>query len=352
MAARFAMSDNFFMDSEVSGDGHRWVMGINPSPLFNTAWTSNYSDRRHGDKFDPQPGRRANFGGNDGPMPEDEPQFGSIWEHIVAEGKGVLDYGEGLEVEGSDEINGSAPEGQRLFFNAPVPRPIFESVDRHYPTFNLGIPDQFRADEFERDFSRRLAKGTVPALIVIRLPGDHTMGIRPADGYPYKASYVADNDLALGRIVEYLSKTSIWKDSAMFVTEDDSQDGLDHVDAHRSILMVLSPWVKSGSVSHNHTSLGSITRTINELLGLKPMNLEDALAGQVTGIFDTKPNLKPYVSLASDTRVFDPAKARIAKPKTKEEAAAMLDMDDSPAIQKELEKEKANNSLVKPKDND
>jgi hypothetical protein len=98
--------------------------------------------------------------------------------------------------------------------------------------------------------------------------------------------------------------------------------------------------------------MGSITRTINELLGLKPMNLEDALAGQVTGIFDTKTDKKPFVALPSDKRVFDPAKARIAKPKTKEEAAALLDMDDSPAIQKELEKEKANNSLTKPKDND
>jgi YVTN family beta-propeller protein len=352
LAARYAMSDNFYVDSEVSSDGHRWVVGINPAPLFNTAWTSTYSGRRHSDIFANEPGRKAAYGGNDGPMPEDQPQFGAIWEHIVAEGKGVLDYGEGLELEGSDEINGSAPEGQRLFFNSPVPRPIFESVDRRYPTFNLGIPDQFRADEFERDFSRRLAKDTVPALIVIRLPGDHTMGIRPADGYPYHASYVADNDLALGRIVEYLSKTSIWKDSAMFVTEDDAQDGLDHVDAHRSILMVFSPWVKPGSVSHQHTSMGSITRTINELLGLKPMNLEDALAGQVTGIFNTKTDMKPFVALPSDKRVFDPAKARIAKPKTKEEAAALLDMDDSPAIQKELEKEKANNSLTKPKDND
>ena len=208
------------------------------------------------------------------------PQFGSLWEHIANSGKGVLNYGESLEIEGNDELDGSAPQGQRLFLNAPLPLPVFEHSDRLYPTFNLGIPDQFRATEFERDFRRRLAAGKVPALIVIRLPDDHTADPRPADGYPYRASYVADNDLALGRIVAFLSTTPIWKDSAMFVTEDDAQGGVDHVDAHRSVLLVASPWVKPGSVSHQHTSMGSIIRTIDELLGLGPMNLEDALAGR------------------------------------------------------------------------
>ena len=230
------------------------------------------------------------------------------------------------------------PEGQRLFLNAPLLRPIFEASDRRYPTFNLGIPDQFRVAEFERDFKLKLAAGKVPALIVIRLPDDHTADPRPADGYPYRASYVADNDLALGRIVAFLSKTSIWKDSAFFVTEDDAQNGVDHVDAHRSILFVASPWVKPGSVSHEHTSMGSITRTIDELLGLGPLNLEDALAGEITGIFDTQPHLEPFTARPADPRVFVPAKARFARPKTKEEAAELRDVDDADAIRKEMEK--------------
>ena len=209
LVSRFAMSDNFFVDSDVSADGHRWVMGIDPTPFFNTAWTSGYGGRRHDYPGAPQPGRRALFGGADAPMPEDEPQFGSLWEHVVADGKGVLNYGEGLEVEGNGELEGSEPEGQRLFLNSPLPKPVFEFTDRHYPTFNLGIPDQFRASEFERDFRLKLAAGKVPALIVIRLPNDHTSDPRPDDGYPYRASFVADNDLALGRIVEFLSKTSI-----------------------------------------------------------------------------------------------------------------------------------------------
>jgi hypothetical protein len=283
-------------------------------------------------------------------MPEDEPQFGSLWEHTAASGKGVLNYGEGLEIEGNAELEGSEPEGQRLFLNAPLPRPVFEFTDRHYPTFNLGIPDQFRADEFERDFRLKLAAGKVPALIVIRLPNDHTSDPRPADGYPYRASFVADNDLALGRIVDFLSKTSIWKDSALFVTEDDSQSGVDHVDAHRSILLVASPWVEPGSVSHVHTSMGSITRTIDELLGLGPLDLEDALAGNITGIFDSEPHSEPFAALPSDPRIFEPGKARFAKPKTKQEAATLHDVDDPDKIREEIEK--SGPGLRKPTDPD
>ena len=337
LVARYAMSDNFYVDGDVSADGHRWVMGIDPTPYFNTAWTSGYGGRRHDDPAAAQPGRRALFGGADAPMPEDEPQFGSLWEHAAASGKGILNYGEGLELEGNAELPGSEPEGNRLFLNSPLPQPVFESSDRRFPTFNLGIPDQFRVEEFERDFRRRMAAGKVPALIVIRLPNDHTADPRPADGYPYRASYVADNDLALGRILDFLSKTPVWKDSALFVTEDDAQDGVDHVDAHRSILLVASPWVKPGSVSHQHTSMGSIVRTINEMLDLGRMNLEDALAAQMTGIFDTQPHLEPFASVRSDPRVFDPLKAKFAKPKSKEEAEALRDVDDAVKIRKELE---------------
>ncbi len=338
LASRFAMSDNFFVDSDVSADGHRWVVGIQPTPFFNTAWTSGYGGRRAERADAEQPGRRALFGGADAPMPEDEPQYGSLWEHAAASGKGILNYGEGLEVEGNAELPGSEPEGQRLFLNAPLPRPVFEASDRRYPTFNLGIPDQYRVDEFERDFRKRLAAGTVPALVVIRLPNDHTADPRPEDGYPYRASYVADNDLALGRIVIFLAGTRIWKDSAVFVTEDDAQGGVDHVDAHRSVLLVASPWVKPGAVSHEHTSMGSITRTMDELLGLGPLNLEDALAGEIGGIFDTAAHMDPFVAQPADARVFDPAKARLARPRTKEEAAALRDVDDPDVIRKEMEK--------------
>jgi hypothetical protein len=266
-------------------------------------------------------------------MPEDEPEYGSLWEHIAGAGLSVRNYGEGIELEGTDEREGTEPEGQRLVLNSPAPKPVFESSDRAYPTFNLGIPDQFRYQQFAKDMDRRLAKGKVAALTVIRLPNDHTSDPRPADGYPYRASFVADNDLALGRIMDKITHSSIWKDSAIFVIEDDAQDGGDHVDAHRSPVLVMSPYVRRGFVSHRHSSMGSVQKTIYELLGLGPLNLEDALAADMSDMFTDQPDTSPFTFLPSDARVFDPARARFAKPKTKEEARKLREVDNPRVIQ-------------------
>ncbi len=327
-AKQFATSDQFFVDSDVSADGHRWLLGIAPTPWFNRAWTAHYGGRRHQDAFSSAPGRRAMFGGSDAPMPEDEPQFGSLWEHVAGAHLPIRNYGESLEIEGSDERDGTEPEGQRLLLNAPFLRPVFESSDRHYPTFNLGIPDVNRVREFRRDFGKLVQRNRVPALTVIRLPNDHVATPRPGDGYPYRASYVADNDLALGQILEYVSSLPIWKDSAVFVMEDDAQGGRDHVDAHRSVLLVASPWAKPGVVGHKQISMGSVEKTIYSLLGLKPLNLEDALASDLSELFDTQPHAGSFRAISADGRLFDPAKARIAKPKNKQEAAALLRCDD------------------------
>ncbi len=331
LAARFAISDNYYVDSDASLDGHRWVVGIAPSPWLILAWASDQDDRRSENPYSAAPGRRALGGGADGPMPEDEPEYGSMWEHIASHHQTLFNYGEGLELEGGEEIDGSAPEGQRLVLNAPLPAPVFAHTDRKFPTFNLGIPDQFRYKEFVRDFSAKIAAGDTPALTVIRLPVDHTTSPRPADGYPYRASYIADNDLALGEIVDFISHSRIWKDSAIFVTEDDAQSGVDHVDAHRSVLLVISPYVRAGYVDHRHTSMSSILRTIYELLHAGSLNLEDGLAADLSPMFMAQPTLIPFAAKPSDPRVFESAKARIARPKTREEADELLDCDD-PAL--------------------
>ena len=341
MAARFSTSDHYFTDSDVSVDGHRWALGIAPTPWMAMAWPSTYGGRRHGNPFSEAPGRRALSGATDGPMPEDEPEFGSLWEHVSNSGLKVLNYGESLEVEGMDEMAGSEPEGQRLFLNAPVPQPVFAATDRNFATANMGIPDIVRSKEFLKDFGARQSTGDVPAMIVMRLGNDHTAGARPGDGYPLLESYVADNDLALGQIVDALSHSAIWKDTAIFVTEDDPQSGVDHVDAHRSILLVISPYVRSGYISHLHSSMGSIQRTIYELLGLGSLNLEDALAADLGDMFTTEPNLTPYTALPTDPRVFDPALARIARPKTVKEKADLADIDDSQKIRKNFQKRQA-----------
>jgi YVTN family beta-propeller protein len=352
IATRFAISDAYSTDSDVSADGHRWAVGVAPTPWFDMAWTSRYGGRRTDDFFGPAPGRRAMFGGADAPMPEDEPQFGTLWEHIAGSGLSLRNYGEGLEIEGNDEEFGTDPEGQRLILNSPVLEPVFLSTDRKFPTINLGIPDQLRAAEFAKDFTRLVAAGKAPAVTLIRLPDDHTASPRPGDGYPYRASYVADNDLALGKIVDTISHTSIWKDSAIFVTEDDSQGGVDHVDAHRSVLLVISPWVHPGFVSHRYSSMPSIQKTMYELLGLGPLNLEDALATDLSDMFSTTPDLTPFTTVPSDLRVFDPERARIARPKTAGEAHELVDIDDPQEIRKNFRRKQTQRGLmrkVKPK---
>jgi YVTN family beta-propeller protein len=339
LAQRFGASDRFFVDSDVSADGHRWALGAAPTPWFHIAWTSNYAGRRTSNPASEAPGRRALGGGADAPMPEDEPEFGTLWEHIADAGLSIRNYGEGLELEGGDELEGSEPSGQRMVLNAPLPQPVFTSTDRNFPTFNLGIPDQFRYEEFARDFGRILSAGDVPSLIVIRLPCDHTAGPRARDGYPDRASYVADNDLALGKIVDFLSHSAIWKDSAVFVTEDDAQGGVDHVDAHRSVLLAMSPYIREGYVSHRHSSMASIQKTMYELLGAGPLNLEDRLSADLSDLFMATPDLTPYAAVAADPRVFDPAKARLARPKNAEQARELLDCDDPKEIEAEFRRE-------------
>ena len=163
------------------------------------------------------------------------------------------------------------PTGVREAMNMPMPEALFENTSRDYATFNTNISDQYRFGQFEREFQIRYASGKepLPQFIFIWLPNDHTADPRPADGYPYRASYVADNDLALGKLVQLFSHSPFWKDMAIFVTEDDAQDGRDHVDAHRSVLMVISPYARRDYVSHAHTSIASILKTFDLIFDLR-----------------------------------------------------------------------------------
>jgi hypothetical protein len=210
---------------------------------------------------------------------------------------------------GDDEGAGLEPSGVRESVNMPMPQVLFENTSRTYPTFNTNISDQYRFQQFEREFQTRYASGreSLPQFIFIWLPNDHTSDPRPEEGYPYRASYVADNDLALGRMVELLSHSSFWKDTAIFVTEDDAQDGTDHVDAHRSLLFVISPYARRGVV-HVHASMASTLKTFDLLLGIPYLNQYDAAATDLAAWFTGQPDFSTYQALPSDTRIFDPAK--------------------------------------------
>jgi hypothetical protein len=172
----------------------------------------------------------------------------------------------------------------------------------------MNIPDQYRASQFIAEVQ---AMKTLPRLIFIHLPNDHTAKERPAAGYPAEASYVADNDLALGRILEFLSHTQWWPKMAVLVTEDDSQSGVDHVDSHRTILLVASPYAKRDYTSHVNTSFPGLLKTAFWLLRLPPLNLYDAAASDLRDCFGTAADAAPYTALPVDPALFDPSKAKI-----------------------------------------
>jgi hypothetical protein len=161
-----------------------------------------------------------------------------------------------------------------------------------FPNFQTQIPDQYRADLFLNDFSAIEKSGNLPALNLLRLPVDHTSGTKPGTISP--AAQVADNDLAVGRVVDAISHSQFWKDTAIFVLEDDSQDGVDHVDGHRNPTQVISPYARRGAVVHDYYTQLNVMRTIEQILGLPPMNQMDMTATPMYDAFTNTPNNTPY----------------------------------------------------------
>jgi hypothetical protein len=179
-----------------------------------------------------------------------------------------------------------------------------------------------------------------PSLINIALCSDHGTSPKPDKGYPYLASWMADNDLALGRIVKFLSHTKYWKNMAIFVTQDDSGGEPDHVDAQRSVLLVISPWVKRGYVSHRHSTIVSMHRTLYEIFGLPPLNMFDALVNDLSDCFTTTPDFTPYQCRAVDPRIFDPEKAKDPKDPDYGQArkTRSIPMDDDDEMEKNVQR--------------
>ncbi len=312
LAETWAVSDNFYMNSDHSADGHRWLVGVPPNVWVETNVSASYGGKRSFDLRTTAPGRLAIFGANSALAPEDYLEDGSLWEHLFRHGVEFRNYGEGFEFAGISEDGGLMPTGARESVNIPMPQVLFERTSREFPTYNMNIPDQYRADQFVKEFNERFADdpAAMPRYLYIYLPNDHGAGARPDSGYPYLASYMADNDLAVGRVVDALSHSRYWPEMAIFITEDDSQSGVDTVDAHRSILLVASPWARRGYVSHRHCDLSSITKTVFAIYGLPPLNLFDALASDLSDCFTLTPDFTPYDCRPVDPRIFDPEKAK------------------------------------------
>jgi DNA-binding beta-propeller fold protein YncE len=311
IAKKYAISDNFYVASDHSADGHRWLVNTYPNQWVETSVSASYGGKRRMKIGSEAPGNYAFVGASGAMYPEDYNQHGSIWEHFERNNVDFFNFGFGMEMAGTIGDSIMKYAGVKYLVNFPVPGPLYEKSSQRYATYNMAIPDQFRADVFIEEFNEKwLGEGNeMPQVLTVMLPNDHGAGDRPWAGFPFRESYMADNDLALGRILEFLSNTPYWKNMAVIVTEDDSQDGVDHVDAHRSLLMVISPYAKKDYVSHVNTSFGSIFKTMFNILGIPYLNMYDATSTDLSDMFSENPDYSPYQALPVDKRVFDPIKA-------------------------------------------
>jgi YVTN family beta-propeller protein len=311
LAEQFAVCDNFYVDSDVSADGHRWLVNTYPNEWVETCVPASYGGNRNYKPASKAPGSLGMNGSAGAIYPEDYNESGSMWDHLERNNIDFFNFGFSVMFEPAFYDDSYKYTGIKQFANFPVPAPIFSRSSRQYATFNMAIPDQFRISQFIKEFNDKwIGEGkNMPQMLTVIIPNDHGANERPEAGYPFRESYMVDNDLAVGRIVEYLSHTPYWKDMAIVITEDDAQNGVDHVDAHRSVLMVVSPYVKKNYVSKVHYSFGSIFKTFWNILGLPYLNQYDAGATDLSDMFTGDPDFTPYVALPPDIRIFDPQKA-------------------------------------------
>ncbi|MGB3851784.1 MAG: hypothetical protein WA958_17580 [Tunicatimonas sp.] len=311
LAQRFATADNFYVDADHSADGHRWLVNTYPNQWVETSVAASYGGKRGAVPGSQAPGNYGIVGSSGAIYPEDYNEAGSIWDHMERNEVSFFNFGFGVELANSYADSTLKYFGVRPLINYPIPGPLYNRTSKRYATYNMGIPDQFRVDTFIEEFNERWGEGqdSLPQVLTIILPNDHGAGDRPKAGYPFRESYMADNDLALGRLVEFLSHTPYWKEMAIVVTEDDSQDGVDHVDAHRSLLLVYSPYAKQDYVGHGHYSFGSIFKTFWNILGIPYLNQYDAGATDLAGLFTATLDTAAYRAYPVDPRIFDPQKA-------------------------------------------
>lgn len=283
IAERFGIFDRFFVNAEVSPDGHNWTMAAYTTDYLQKTVPSNYSSPSRGRTYDWE-------GTNRGKLPVDdddvsEPVNGYLWNLAQKAGITFRNYGE-FVIPANADPDDPLPSGYRG--NKPFLR---AHTNSQYPGYDLNILDQVRADVWLADLARFTATGAMPALQIMRLPNDHTSGGKA--GAPTPRAHVADNDLALGRIIEGLSRSPFWKNTIVFVLEDDAQNGSDHIDSHRSPLLVISAWNKAG-VYHRFANTTDVIATIERVLRLGTLSQFDHFGRPLTDIFSAAPDLTPY----------------------------------------------------------
>ncbi len=274
LAREFVLLDNFYVNSDVSADGHNWSTAAIAPDYVQKMWPNSYGARR----------RHYDYEGQE---PANSPPAGYIWTNAIAAGLSVRNYGYFVNNRPSGELTGVQIDGVR----DPVLVPV---TNRDYRGFDLSYPDVERAKVFLRDLAQFEASGTMPQFMMLRLGNDHTSGTTPGRIAPLAA--FADNDYALGMIIEAISKSRFWPKTAIFILEDDAQNGADHVDSHRSPAFVISPYVKRASVDSSMYNTTSMLRTMELILGLRPMTHFDAAARPMYRMFQPVPDTRPYVA--------------------------------------------------------
>lgn len=274
IARRWVLFDNFYVDGEVSADGHEWTTRAFAGDYNEKTWPHIYSDRRD---WDLESGEDlAN------------PSGAYLWDAARTKGLWVVNFGERAETE-TDATGAHFTRSNLLGL-----KDITVST---YPAFRMDIPDTLRARIFMDSVASWDRQGVFPALSIVWLPRDHTVGRRANQSTP--RAMVAENDLALGRIVERLSQSPAWPSLAVFAIEDDAQNGPDHVDAHRSVLLVASPYARRGVVDSTFYTTSSVLRSIELILGLGPLSQYDAGATPLWNAFSRRLDATPFTHLPS-----------------------------------------------------
>jgi YVTN family beta-propeller protein len=287
LAERFGLFDRFHVNAEVSADGHNWSTGAYTTDYVQKTVPLNYGGK----------GRSYDYEGtNRGSRPAEgedaaEPANGYLWDLAKRRGITFRNFGEFVLSQRGDDRE-LPPWYVGL-------KPFLEShTDSAFPGFDTSIPDQVRMDVWLAALQRYQRSGQMPALQIVRLPNDHTSGARV--GAPSPRAQMADNDLALGRMIAGLSRSPFWKNTVVFVLEDDAQNGPDHVDSHRSPLLVISPY-NTTHTWHRFANTTDVLATIEEILTLDHLSQFDAFGRPLRGIFTTKPDLTPYDALVPET---------------------------------------------------
>ncbi len=289
LAREFGVLDNFYVDAEVSFDGHEWSMGAYATDIVEKFWPTNYAARGAAYVGEGRGPRRTQYGSIGAPA------NGYLWDACIRKDVSVRSYGEFATWDAGSTADRAAG---RVKVHASVPT-LDGRVSPTYPAWDLDIPDLYRAEVWLKEFRELDASGRVPSLSIIRLGGDHTSATTPGARTP--RAMVADNDLALGLIVEGISRSAVWKESAIFVLEDDAQNGPDHVDAHRSPALVVSPFSRRRAVDDTLYTTSAMLRTMELILGVPPMSQYDAAATPMYNAFQPTPVLTPFAHL--DARI-------------------------------------------------